>query len=142
MSEEFVRQTSAGWLLAALADHSSKKLDTELKKHGLTVALWPTLMCLWEEEGLTQRDIAEISKVRTSTTTRTLDKLERLGLAERKTDPDSRRSFKIYLTDKSRALKETLTEIPVAINNELLSTLDDTEQKEAIRLLQKLLAPL
>ncbi|MCW8863716.1 MAG: MarR family transcriptional regulator [Colwellia sp.] len=142
MSQEFDRQTSAGWLLAALADHSAKKLDAELKQHGLSIALWPTLMCLWEQEGLTQRDIAEISKVRTSTTTRTLDKLERLGLAERKPDPDSRRSFKIFLTNKSRALKNVLTEIPIKINNELLSSLDDAEQKEAIRLLQKLLAPL
>lgn len=43
------------------------------------VALWPTLMCLWEEEGVTQRDTARKSKVENSTTTRTLDKLENLG---------------------------------------------------------------
>ncbi len=49
------------------------------------------MMCLWEKEGVTQREIAEKSKVENSTTTRTLDKLEKLGLVERRNDPNSRR---------------------------------------------------
>jgi len=97
-------------------------------------------MCLWEEEGVTQRDIAEKSKVENSTTTRTLDKLEKLGLVERQADPNSRRSFRIYLTDEGRALKETLLPIPIKVNKEILSSLELNEQKEMIRLLQKMVA--
>lgn len=107
MNETFDRQSSFGWLINVVANDAAKTFDTELKKHGLTIALWPTLMCLWEEEGVTQRDIAQKSKVENSTTTRTLDKLENLGLVERQPDPNSRRAFRIYLTDEGRALKET-----------------------------------
>lgn len=138
--EEFDRQSSFGWMINVIANQASKSFEAELKQHGLTVALWPTMMCLWEEEGVTQRDIAEKSKVENSTTTRTLDKLEKLGLVERQADPNSRRSFRIYLTDEGRALRETLLPIPVKVNKEALSSLDLNEQKEMIRLLQKMVA--
>ncbi|MFB9216465.1 MarR family winged helix-turn-helix transcriptional regulator [Vibrio sinaloensis] len=140
MSPEFDRQTSFGWLINVLANDAAKSFDAELKQHGLTIALWPTLMCLWEEEGVTQRDIARKSKVENSTTTRTLDKLENLGLVERRADPTSRRSFRIYLTEQGRALEKQLISIPAGINQSYLSALDDAEQKELIRLLQKLVA--
>lgn len=138
MSETFDRQKSFGWMINVLALNAGKDFDKELKKHGLTIALWPTLMCLWEEEGITQRDIAAKSKVENSTTTRTLDKLEKLQLVERRVDPDSRRSFRIYLTEKGKALEEKLIPIPISINNKYLSLLEEDEQQEMIRLLQKM----
>lgn len=140
MSSDFDRKSSFGWMINVVANQAAKKFEVELKKHGLTVALWPTMMCLWEEEGITQRDISAKSKVENSTTTRTLDKLEHLDLVERRTDPNSRRSFRIYLTVKGHALKETLLPIPVTVNQELLSSLDKAEQKEMIRMLQKMVA--
>jgi len=140
MEHKFDRQKSFGWLLNVVANKASKDFDTELKKHGLSLALWPTLMCLWEEEGVTQRDIALKSKVESSTTTRTLDKLVALDLVERREDPHSRRSFRIFLTEAGKALKAELLPIPIAINRDLLSSLEIEEQKEMIRLLQKLVA--
>lgn len=138
MSTTFDRQESFGWLVNVVANNAGKSFDNELKKHGLSIALWPTLMCLWEEEGITQRDIALKSKVESSTTTRTLDKLEKLDLVERHEDPNSRRSFRIYLTDKGRALKDVLLPVPVAVNAAVLSSLDEDEQKMLIKLLQKM----
>ncbi|MEL0608198.1 MarR family transcriptional regulator [Vibrio tasmaniensis] len=140
MSEEFDRQNSFGWMINVIANKASKDFDLELKKHGLTIALWPTLMCLWEEEGITQRDIAAKSKVENSTTTRTLDKLEKLELVERRADPNSRRSFRIYLTEKGKALQETLIPIPMKLNKELVSALDPQEQQQMISLLKKMVA--
>ncbi|PSU44681.1 MarR family transcriptional regulator [Photobacterium frigidiphilum] len=138
MSTSFDRQSSLGWLINVVANKLKNDFDTELKKHGLTIALWPTLMCLWEEEGVTQREIAIKSKVESSTTTRTIDKLERLNLVERRDDPQSRRSFRIYLTDEGRALQSTLIHIPVDINESMLSSLDSEEQEQMLGLLKKL----
>lgn len=138
MSTSFDRQSSLGWLINVVANKLKNDFDIELKKHGLTIALWPTLMCLWEEEGVTQREIAIKSKVESSTTTRTIDKLERLNLVERRDDPLSRRSFRIYLTDEGRALQSTLIHIPVDINESMLSSLDSEEQKKMLSLLKKL----
>ncbi|MGF1708408.1 MarR family winged helix-turn-helix transcriptional regulator [Enterovibrio baiacu] len=137
---EFDRQASFGWLINVVAGKAEKRLDAELKQHGLTVALWPTMMCLWEEEGVTQRQIALKAKVENSTTTRTLDKLEKLGLVERRDDPESRRNYRIYLTESGKALRDNVAAIPLAINAELLTTLNDDEQSQLIHLLQKVVA--
>lgn len=140
MDKEFDRQASVGWLLNVAANQAAKKFDLELKKQGFTRALWPALMCLWEEEGVTQSDISKKSKIENSTTTRILDKLVKMELVERRDDPNSRRTFRIYLTDEGRALKKVLLPIPVAVNEELMSPLAADEQQELIRLLQKLVA--
>ncbi|MBY5946236.1 MarR family winged helix-turn-helix transcriptional regulator [Photobacterium rosenbergii] len=142
MTQEFDRQSSFGWLINVVANNAARTFDTELKKHGLTIALWPTLMCLWEEEGVTQTEISQKSKVENSTTTRTIDKLEKLGLVERQNDPNSRRSFRIFLTEKGRELKSELLPIPVAINEQALSSLDTDEKQQLISLLQKMVKAL
>ncbi|MEZ8406603.1 MarR family winged helix-turn-helix transcriptional regulator [Vibrio splendidus] len=140
MPKEFDRPNSFGWLVNVVANKATKDFDTELKEHGLSIALWPTMMCLWEEEGVTQRDIAAKSKVENSTTTRTLDKLEKLELVERRADPNSRRSFRIYLTEKGKALEEQLIPVPVRVNKALMSELDAEEQQQMITLLKKMVA--
>ncbi|MGF1717586.1 MarR family winged helix-turn-helix transcriptional regulator [Photobacterium chitinilyticum] len=140
MAVKFDRQRSFGWMINVIAHHAAKKFDNELKKQGLTIALWPTMMCLWEEEGVTQRDIAAKSKVENSTTTRTLDKLEKLGLVERRADPNSRRSFRIFLTEEGHKLRKTLLPIPVAVTQELLCSLKPEEQELIIELLHKIVA--
>ncbi|MCG7498237.1 MarR family transcriptional regulator [Vibrio sp. Of7-15] len=138
MSTSFDRQKSLGWLINVVALKLKNELDAGLKEHGLSIALWPTLMCLWEEEGVTQREIAIKSKVESSTTTRTIDKLVKLNLVERQDDPNSRRSFRIYLTDEGRALKDKLIHLPTQINEAALSSLNDEEQDQMISLLQKM----
>lgn len=138
MSTSFDRQKSLGWLINVVALKLKNELDAGLKEHGLSIALWPTLMCLWEEEGVTQREIAIKSKVESSTTTRTIDKLVKLNLVERQNDPNSRRSFRIYLTDEGRALKDKLIHLPTQINEAALSSLNDEEQDQMISLLQKM----
>ncbi|UTM59136.1 MarR family transcriptional regulator [Photobacterium sp. CCB-ST2H9] len=140
MSEKFDRLSSFGWMVNVVASKAEKLFDIELKKHGLSIALWPTLMCLWEEEGVSQREIAAKAKVENSTTTRTLDKLEKLGLVERHPDPQSRRTFRIYLTPKGRDLEEVLTPIPLSINQQLLRALNAEEQQQMLALLQKIVS--
>lgn len=138
MTEKFERLDSFGWLINVLASQATKELDHELKPYNLTAALWPTMMCLWEQEGITQRDIAAKAKVENSTTTRTLDKLEKLGMVERKPDPNSRRSYHIYLTQKGRAMKPDLEQIPLQVNKKLLGNLSVEEQQILLPLLAKM----
>lgn len=99
-----------GWHVAVLARKMATQLDSELKKYGLKIAYWPTLFLLWEQEGLSQTELAQACMTEHYTTTRVLDKLESLGLIERRADPERRRTFRIYLTPKGRELEKPLTE--------------------------------
>ena len=142
MTLKYERQNSFGWLIAVMSHVTTKTFAKKLQQHNLSLALWPTLMCLWEREGLTQQELTELANVRRSTTTRTLDKLQKLGLIVRQPHPDSRRSFLIYLTDKGRALQDEILPIPTRLNQQVLAPLTASESKQLIATLQKLVRQL
>lgn len=135
---ELRRKDSLGWHIAVLARKMAGQLDAELKKHDLKIAYWPTLFLLWEQEGLSQTELAEACHTEHYTTTRVLDKLEKLGLLVRRPDPDSRRTFRIYLTRKGHLLEEPLTRAAQRVNHKYLGRLPKAEQEQLLHLLQSL----
>lgn len=115
-ADDSLRDTSLGWHVAVLARKMSMELDAELRKKKLNISHWPTLFMLWEREGLSQRELAEGCMTEHYTTSRILDRLVALGLVERRDDPNSRRTSRIYLTAKGRALQKPLWEVAERVN--------------------------
>ena len=72
---------SIGYLLRDNARHILADLTTRLEPHGITLPQYFVLRELWEEEGLTQREIAGRVGVLEPTMVTTLDALERRGLS-------------------------------------------------------------
>ncbi|KZM40474.1 hypothetical protein OA92_07635 [Marinomonas sp. SBI22] len=133
------RHTSFGWLIAVLGGQMANGLDTRLKEIGLHIGLWPTLFALWEEEGLTQTELAHRCQTAHYTTTRVLDSLEKLELVERRAHPTSRRAFQIFLTEKGRSLEVEGTSRANECNQEFLSALTPEESDELHRLVAKVI---
>ncbi len=138
MGETFVREQSLGWLVAVLSASMTKALDEQLRTHNLTLKVWPTLMCLWEKEGITQAELSKTARVPGYTTTRILDRLEAAGLVERQADPNSRRAHRIYLTTAGRNLQPSLTLLAQNVNATHLAPLNLAEQKTLLRLLSNI----
>ena len=63
----------------------NKIAEEEFLKTGLSPSHALTLMNIDFQPGLTQKELSEIMKIKPSTTTRFIDKLETRGLVERKT---------------------------------------------------------
>ncbi|MGB0835951.1 MAG: MarR family winged helix-turn-helix transcriptional regulator [Psychrobium sp.] len=139
---KFERLSSAGWLVATMANYTENCFEEVLNKHGLTTSSWQTLYCLFEREGVTQQSLSEHVNVKRSTTTRNLDKLAKLNLIERRINPDCRRSFLIYLTDEGGMLKDELMTMPQQFNEKLLSQLSVSEAEQLINLMAKLVRSL
>ena len=59
------------------------------------------------------------------------------GLAERRTDPNSRRSYLIYLTKEGRIKADSLPPVIKRVNDEVLAGLTATERQQVVDLLQK-----
>ncbi|GAC1377521.1 MAG: hypothetical protein NVS2B12_40530 [Ktedonobacteraceae bacterium] len=76
---------------------------------GIYVGQELVLAQLWTQEGLTQTHLAERAEVEVSTMTKTLQRLERYGLVERRQDEQDTRVWRVFLTDKGRALEPALT---------------------------------
>jgi DNA-binding MarR family transcriptional regulator len=66
------------------------------------------LVHLWEQEGLTQSELADRIDVDVSTLTKALQRMERSHLVHRRPDTDDGRVSRVYLTERGRALEQPI----------------------------------
>ena len=133
-----VRKGSTGWMLKILCTSLDAEMSDELRRLGLNLGQFAVLMTLSEAEGLTQSEIGKKITMPGYATTRTIDALEEKRFVERRKDNRSRRSYRIYLTDHSRKVVPQLFAVVGKVNEHLLSALTPKEQKDFMKILQKL----
>jgi DNA-binding MarR family transcriptional regulator len=84
-------------------------VDRRLKKTGLDRHLKPgmglVLFSLFEQDDVIIKQLVEKTQLVASTLTRTLKRMERAKLVERRTDPDDRRAVRIRLTPLGQSLR-------------------------------------
>ncbi len=107
-------QNSLGFILyrTALAVKSALQRAFKEKGYEITAEQWNIIRHLWEEEGLSQREIGDKAAKDKPNITRMLDVLEKKGLLVRQPDPRDRRKYRLYLTPEGKDLHRQL--LPVA----------------------------
>jgi MarR family transcriptional regulator, transcriptional regulator for hemolysin len=94
-----------GFIVNKTAKAFVKALDSELReKVGVTVGQWKVMVMLINQDGLTQKEIAEKLGLEGPTLIPIIDKMEKDNLVIRKVDPSDRRNNKIYRTKKANEL--------------------------------------
>lgn len=131
---------SAGYLMNHLARQFAILLTERLKPLGLSPAQFPILLHLWEEDGLSQHQLVEKTDLRQATIANTLMRMERDGLITTEKDEKDNRIKRFKLTPKSKALQEDSIQIANNINQEALSVLDESEQRQFLQMTQKIIA--
>lgn len=112
-----------------------------LSGHGLDLAGFDVLLTLRRQGrggSLSPSDLAKEMMLSTSAMTNRLDRLEKRGLIERKTDPDDRRGLKIVLSGEGFALADELVVSHVEAEERLLAALTDEERDHLRMLLNKI----
>ena len=107
---------SVGYLTRYAHRAFAKALAGELAPHDILGGQWSVLRVLWEQEGLSQVDLAERMRVEKASLTSTLDAMERRKLIIRTRNSDDRRKVNINLTSLGRGLKGQLLPYGVSIN--------------------------
>ncbi|MGR3662377.1 MAG: MarR family winged helix-turn-helix transcriptional regulator [Paracoccaceae bacterium] len=136
-SEKGTGRESFGFLIQLLARRLDAHMKTELEKQGVDIKVFSNLMMLFHKDGINQREIGKHLNFPEYYTSRNVDALVAAGFAERRADPDSRRSFLIFLTDAGRKKAALLPQVVRSSNDLFLDNLDAGERQELIRLLQK-----
>lgn len=136
--DDLSREDSLGWLVAVLNAGMLKGMDERLRPLGLGLAVWPTLFVLWEEDGLTQTELASRCRTAHYTTTRVLNSLEESGLIERRAHPHSRRAHCVFLTPMGQSLKKRGVRAATACNRAFLSQLSPEEQSNLLQYLRRM----
>jgi MarR family transcriptional regulator, organic hydroperoxide resistance regulator len=105
---------SFGYLINLAAQRLKYELHQtfQAKGYDITPEQWAVLNRLWEEDGLSQVELAERTFKDKPGTTRILNLLEKKGIVVRRPDENDGRVLRVFLTKIGRDLKDKL--IPCA----------------------------
>jgi DNA-binding MarR family transcriptional regulator len=96
---------------------------------GINVSQSFILSCLLDNDGCTLSEISSRALIENSSMTTMVDKLEKMGLVERKFDPQNRRIIRLFLTDDGRKLSQKVQRAGEEFDRSLHEALGDDVEK-------------
>ena len=90
----------------------------------LTYPQYLVMLVLWEQDGLTVRELGERLQLDSGTLTPLLKRLEQAGLLGRRRRRSDEREVEISLTDAGRTLRERAADVPRCIAEKLCMSVD------------------
>ena len=98
-----------------------RALQIRLAPYGVPFGHWSFLRILWENDGLTQKELSARAGVMEPTTFAAMKAMEALGYIHRQQLPTNRKNVYVYLTPEGRALKDVL--VPLAEETNRISSI-------------------
>jgi len=127
------------YLLGKAQQRVTRRAKELLAKHDVTPVQYAALCVLWEGDGQTGAELGARLVIDSATMTGVIDRLERAGVVERRPDGDDRRIYRLYLTERGRALRKPLDLAMTQLNNEVEALLG-RDSKQFYRTLRKVAA--
>ncbi|MFA7467298.1 MAG: MarR family transcriptional regulator [Desulfotomaculaceae bacterium] len=138
----FNDQDTLGFIICHADLKMKNNLLRKIKAFNMTTEQWMIMNRLFEESGISQKELAERTLKDQAALTRTLDRMEKKGLIKRQISPHDRRSFLVYLTDAGMALRNQIVPIAVECIEEAVKGFTEAEVKTLETLLTRLTANL
>ncbi|WP_182915390.1 MarR family winged helix-turn-helix transcriptional regulator [Rhodopseudomonas palustris] len=111
-----------------------------LEGGGVTYGMWFFLRVLWEEDGLSQRELSERVGMMQPTAVTALRDMERHGFVKIKPDPNDGRSTRIFLTRAGRQVGDRMLPMVKGINDFVLKGISADEFDMLRNILRKMRA--
>lgn len=96
-----------------------------LEALGLTYPQYLVMLVLWEQDGLTVRELGQRLQLDSGTLTPLLKRLQAAGLIDRQRRSSDEREVEIRLQPEGLALREQATPVPGCLANRLCLSLED-----------------
>ena len=129
---EYFLDRSLGFLLGDSSRLLRKRFDRLARSFGMTRAQWRVIAVLRRDEGINQTAMADIMDIEPITLGRHIDRLEEAGWVERRPDPDDRRAWRIFLTDKVQPVLEEMENIAIEVRNDAMVDFSSMERERFI----------
>ena len=128
-------------LVSKIHEKGNRFIVEQLKKNGadgFVPSHGDILVCLYEQNKITMKDIADKIHRTRPTVTVLVDKLEKLGYLKREISQEDSRYTYITLTKKGQDFKPIFEKISKDLNNILYKNLTEQESNILDNLLQKI----
>ncbi len=132
------------FLMEQIVKRYRQKAQEALKEQeaGITVDQWIVLKQVSENNGCNQVEIAQKTVRDAPTTTRTLDQLVKNSLIAKQLDPNDRRRYMVFVTDKGRRLIDRLLPTVQSYRQLPMKGFSSEEEKSVLSLLNRMLTNL
>ncbi len=131
---------SLAFLLVQLGMHGARQFGQRLQPLGLEQRQAGMLVRLAASEGQSQQAVAAMLGVNATRMVFLVDELEKLGLVERRRNPEDRRSHALYLTDQGRAALAQVQAVAAEHEQQMSAGLTGEQRRELIALLRQVAA--
>jgi DNA-binding MarR family transcriptional regulator len=121
------RQSSLGYQVNHLARLMAQALRQRIAPLGVVPGQFAQLLALYEQDGLSQRELCERVRIEQPTMANTLQRMERDGLVRRLPDPSDGRRAAVMLTEHARRLESELVSAARDINSEATRNIGNAE---------------
>ncbi|TPG49832.1 MarR family winged helix-turn-helix transcriptional regulator [Sphingomonas glacialis] len=131
-------QDSIAFMISDVSRLMRRRFDERARTIGVTRTQWRVLKILQRGEGINQGGLAELLEVEPITACRMIDRLAEAELVERRRDPNDRRAWQIYLTDRARPLLDDLGLLADEMLDSALAGISDADQARVVATLQQI----
>lgn len=128
---------SLGFQLRDLNRLVQRALAARIAPAGVTSGAWYFLRVLWEEDGLTQRELSARTGMQEPTAVIALRGMEEAGWITRQRDAADRRRVHIHLTQAGRTLREALLPEARAVIAQATRGMSGAEEAQLLALLRR-----
>jgi DNA-binding MarR family transcriptional regulator len=131
-------ERNLGFLLHDVARLMRKRFEQKARGIGLTRSQCQVLAHLARNEGIVQGGLADILEVEPITLTRLLDRLEAMGLVERRPHPTDRRIRLLHLMPKAHPLLGDIFTVGAATRAEALEGVPEGDRDKLFAILSSM----
>jgi len=113
-------------------------ITKEISKFGIGSGQVMFLMELYKKDGISQEELSEVLNIDKATTCRAIKKLEEAEFLTRVKDKNDKRAYKLYLTQKSKDMEESIRDVLRICEDHISKNLSEEEVKTLAMILKKI----
>lgn len=135
-------QRSFGFAVRRAHRAFDKALQRRLAPHGIAPGYWYYLRALWDQDGLTQKQLSDRIGVAENTTTAMVAAMMKDGLVTRTRAVDDKRKWRIALTPRAQELREELFPYALEVNKLAATGIELADGELFLALIERMTANL
>lgn len=138
MPSHIKHQETIDYFLKIVWQTMANRYNTIVTDFGITQAIGYLLINIDETEGTTVSQAAALLGLKSTSLSRMLNQLEKMGLIYRESNQGDKRSVKIYLTDLGKEKRHLARGVVRQFNNYLNNHISEHDKQYLIDLLKKI----
>ena len=131
-------EETVGFLLSDTTRTMTRVFTKKIAMHGIGMGIFQFLRILWEEDGLTQSELAARARMKGPSAVAAIKELEWRGFVRRVDDRHDRRKVRLFLTADGRKLYDVVMPDIEAVRQIMLSGFTAAEQTQLKHMLRRM----